>query len=633
MRFDTRAPEIGPYPSDALTIEDAAQATGRRIDLPAVGQDYQLLNELDGFSPNARLRVRFSGPVNPETLKEGIRLLALDGAPADPIPVNQVVWDSSTYSAFAKPDRVLDQQRRYALLVTDAVRDTSGSAVEPDPAFLSCLQQTSGYCGELAKAIPPDRVVAASVFTTLSATSWLERARAALSEVATEYQRREGVSVFSFSDLGAVTLHMQTGADPAQFEEASLPFSLLSGVDKIAFGSFRSPNFLDSGQTIPAAPTKQALETPAAAGRIQFHALLPAREKPAAGYPVVIAGHGFGDNRFASPSALASSMAAQGLAVVAINAVGHGYGPETRLLLRDKTGRTSEVDGGGRSLDFNGDGKIEPQEGCLILSGDAPIGLRDCLRQTVADLMQLVRVLRAGVDLDGDGRPDLDPDRIYYAGISLGAIYGTMLNAVEPGIRSAVLNVGGGSVADIVRWGRSYHSYGVTLLGERGLLNREKDFDDAWPLRDKPVRVVEETSALEIQELFERMEWFHAQGDPLFFAGHLKKPILWMFARGDRSVPNPASSALVRAAGMRESAWLYRHDLARQILPSLDENPHAYLADLFSLASLPIALAAQQQAAAFLATGEINDPNALLRFLLGKNIFEVPDVLPEELNY
>jgi hypothetical protein len=208
---------------------------------------------------------------------------------------------------------------------------------------------------------------------------------------------------------------------------------------------------------------------------------------------------------------------------------------------------------------------------------------------------------------------------------------------VEPDVRAAVLNVGGGSVADIVRLGRSYHSYGVDFLRGRSLLNRGDDFDDAWPLRDQPVKILDTAGAIEIQELFERLEWLQAQGDPLFFAALLKqaaKPVLWLFARGDQSVPNPASSALVRAAGMRETTWLYRHDLARQALPSLDENPHTYMVNLLSLQTLAVALAAQQQAAGFLATGEIGNPNSqVLRFLFGKSVFEVPEVLPEELNY
>ena len=52
------------------------------------------------------------------------------------------------------------------------------------------------------------------------------------------------------------------------------------------------------------------------------------------------------------------------------------------------------------------------------------IGSRDGLRQTVVDLMQLVREIEVGVDVDGDGTADLNADAIYYAGQSFGGIYG-----------------------------------------------------------------------------------------------------------------------------------------------------------------------------------------------------------------
>jgi hypothetical protein len=40
----------------------------------------------------------------------------------------------------------------------------------------------------------------------------------------------------------------------------------------------------------------------------------------------------------------------------------------------------------------------------------------------VVDLLQLVRVIEVGMDVDGDTVPDLDPSRIYYFGQSLGGI-------------------------------------------------------------------------------------------------------------------------------------------------------------------------------------------------------------------
>ncbi len=66
--------------------------------------------------------------------------------------------------------------------------------------------------------------------------------------------------------------------------------------------------------------------------------------------------------------------------------------------------------------------------------------------------------------MNGDGKPDLDASRIYYVGESLGSMYGTIFSALEPAVRASVLNVGGGSVEDIVRWSQSYHSLAAGLL-------------------------------------------------------------------------------------------------------------------------------------------------------------------------
>src|SRR5262249_59000407 len=99
---------------------------------------------------------------------------------------------------------------------------------------------------------------------------------------------------------------------------------------------------------------------------------------------------------------------------------------------------------GGRSVDQNGDGVIGGTEGQLAAGPHGILAETDAMRQTVADLMQLVRVIRVGVDVDGNGSRDLDPARVSYLGFSLGASYGTMLAAVEPDIRSAGLSAPSG---------------------------------------------------------------------------------------------------------------------------------------------------------------------------------------------
>ena len=679
--YDPSRPEVGPFPTDALTVADPDQKTGRRVNLPLVNcaelegecNLTRLLNQLDGFNPSPRVSVRFSAPIDPYTLGAGVFLVALDNLtkqeaglnqPGDVVTINQPIYDPATYIGYAKPDSVLDQHRRYLLVVTDAVRDLNGAAVEADPAFAACVTTPqSGYCTQLAAQLglmqdrwKGQRLVGASIFTTMSTTAWLEQARARLEQTQIGFQRTGAKSIFDVSRIALITWHQQTGTGANGFRDLSfpLPAVLVQGVGKLSFGSFRSPLFLDDAQMIAAPPTGKQVDLPAASNEVFFHAFLPDSKMPPGGYPVVIFGHGFTDSKLGGPSAAAGTFARAGFAVVAINAVGHGYGPGGTLRIADVGGSVAELPAGGRGLDRNGDGKIDASEGCLVFD-PAPTAFRDCFRQTAVDLMQLVRAIRVGLDMDGDGVVDLDGNRIYYAGQSLGAIYGTILNAVEPNIRAAALNVGGGSLVDVARSSESYRPYVRDFLAVHHpyLLNTGNDFDDNYVLRYRPTKVNQVWMGCELQNFFERMEWLQAAADPLSYAPHLAsstlpdvpiKKVLWQFAKGDRSVPNPTSTALIRAANMRESTRYYRHDLAREAAKDLPANPHPFLAGFLdldsgglqiSLAGLTIANAAQSQIAGFFLSdgAQIPDANSLVRLLFGKNLFEAPEALTEELNW
>ena len=54
-------------------------------------------------------------------------------------------------------------------------------------------------------------------------------------------------------------------------------------------------------------------------------------------------------------------------------------------------------------MDVNGDGIFEPGENLVAAAPYTLLIARDGVRQTVVDLMQLVRVIQVGVDVDGDG--------------------------------------------------------------------------------------------------------------------------------------------------------------------------------------------------------------------------------------
>jgi len=212
----------GPFPTDALTVAASNQITGRQVNLPAtpcppsfagsVCGQVNLLNNLDGFSVNPRLMVCFSAPVDTTTLASGITLISL----AKPYPItaiNQVFYDPASNCAFAKPDQVLAQQSRYLLAISDSVTDSQGAKLAQSPDFKTCLNKGSdSYCQSLSQAVNSvnskitGKLVAASVFTTMSATTWLDKARQFVDATELPIILPAGlVTTFSISNLSKMT--------------------------------------------------------------------------------------------------------------------------------------------------------------------------------------------------------------------------------------------------------------------------------------------------------------------------------------------------------------------------------------------------------------------------------------------
>ena len=259
--------------------------------------------------------------------------------------------------------------------------------------------------------------------------------------------------MFPLSSVAAVQWRRQTGT--ATFSTSFLPTPALSlfpgSVGRIAFGSYESPNYENAAGVIPATGTKDGTPVPQSMSQIQFTLFLPAGAPPAGGWPAAIFGHGFSDSKNGAPWAVASSLAHAGIATIAINVVGHGGGAlGTYTVLRAGVLPLTLPDGG-RGIDQDGNGTIDSTEGVNAVGAQSLIGSRDGLRQTTIDLMQLVRVLEGGVDVDGDGSADLSGSRIYYVGQSFGGIYGVKFLAVEPDVRAGVPNVPGGAIIEIAR--------------------------------------------------------------------------------------------------------------------------------------------------------------------------------------
>ena len=660
---------LSVFPSDRFTVSDRAQNTSRRVNLAKPDctlnvircQDIDVLNTLDGFNIQPRLSIAFSGPLDVSSVhSDSVFLVSLGstlgrGSFGDKVGINQIVWDPQTNTLHAESDELLEQHTRYALIVTDRVRDAQGQPVQAGQfSHRNHGDGDDAVMGETVRRHGHARIVAASLFTTQTITTTLEKIRDQIKashpaparfDVGFAGER----AVFALSSLASASFVRQVGTAPA-FQSSPLPLAALGvrpGVGTLAFGSYLSPNYLVPGEYIPQIGTRTG--TPAAQGSntIHFNLVLPGGTRPAAGWPVAIFGHGFTDSRFGGPFAVAASMAERGIATIAINVVGHGGGPLGTIVVTTTSGASVTVPAGGRGIDQNGDGVIDSTEGSAAAAPRTLIGSADALRQTTVDLMQLVRQIQVGIDVDGDGAADLDAGRIYYFGQSFGGMYGTIFLGIERDVHVGVPNVPGGGVIDIIRLSPGFRFAILTpAVAARGLLNLPPlpngtpQFNENSPLRDLPALINTVPGAMALQDYFEQSEWGSQLGNPVAYAPYLRKSplkgnpvksVIYQIAKGDQSVPNPTNTALLRAGDLAERTTYYRNDLAFA-LGSGVRNPHTFLTNIGgSLLAAQNALQAQAQIAVFFASdGALTiDPDG------GDPLFETPIVppLPEGLNF
>ena len=252
-----------------------------------------------------------------------------------------------------------------------------------------------------------------------------------------------------------------------------------------------------------------------------------------------------------------------------------------------------------------------------------------------------------------------------------------MIVAVEPNVGAAALSVPSGSRieagrlrvtslgfrrADVgaslaARVPSLINSPGITAIG--GVAVAGPHFNENMPLRDGiplMVRLADGTTqviespvintvvgAMEIQELFERTEWVSQTANPVAYAPHLRKdplpgvpvrPVLFQFAIGDQTAPNPTNAAILRAGDLADRATIYRNDLAFAENPAVPKNQHPFLIRIDSPVPLvrQIAFGAQDQLATFLASdGAVivdPEPSHLFEDLVDLALLEDLDYIP-----
>ena len=145
-----RGPHYGSriFPSDAFTVRDRSQVTGRRvnfrkgIDYPSVngavrhacnGSDYSIcdafsqLNKLDGFDLQPRVAVPFTGrSASARSTTPNFFISSNSGAFVSGL--RQLTFDPVTHTLAGISDKFLREGTRYRIHVTSGIRDGAGDA-------------------------------------------------------------------------------------------------------------------------------------------------------------------------------------------------------------------------------------------------------------------------------------------------------------------------------------------------------------------------------------------------------------------------------------------------------------------------------------------------------------------------
>ncbi|MEJ7894631.1 MAG: hypothetical protein WKF94_18520 [Solirubrobacteraceae bacterium] len=642
------------FPSDAFTTKDKRQLTGRRLAFK-LGRDYPVvkgklrrrctnatysicdtfgqLNRLDGFDPQPRVAVPFTGRIDLESVSDKTVFISTRGGKFAS-GVRQLTFDPETNTLAGISEAFLREGTRYRVHVTRGVRDAKGKRVK------AC------------------RKVCVSRFTTRTATGQLVRIRRAIEKLpaSTVSFTQDGKDdVFTAGSiapsvaapLDGIVRADQVMADPqaeGAFRESAVPNLIPPGnAGFFAFGSFESPRYQfasksaeqdkpGSGRTDGEIPPVPSRRTPRPLGADRLTAIVvtpnPAMHPPP--WPAAVYGPGFTRSAY-DIFVSADFNASRGILTVATDPSGHGFGSESKTTVTSN-GVPTTFRHFGRGRDLDGDGEIgsglndgvgptgHSREGKPDLPSRKPIdGLRSGLMQTVVDNMVLGRALKAGLDIPGVGTDLVDGDRLSYYGLSFGGIYGTMLMGTDPLFNRGLLNVPGGPIVDIARLSAFRGDLADQLDRARPDLRNGgpglEGFTEDLPLRNEPPLVIEHDGATELQELFASTNWYDRSGSPETFAPRIRlrpdpawadkpKEIAFQTAYGDGTVPNYTSGTLYRAGELFDRVTYYRNDKS----PTFARNPHGFLAD----PTVAGRTAGQQQLAEFLATGEITNPNPQL---------------------
>jgi len=381
---------------------------------------------LDGWGLSAAISARFSDAIDPTTLPDpagsmqagaSVYVVNIDSSSPDFGALEPVIVDFRTDGTNTiGPNRIvvrpypgfpLDEATTYAMVITNRVKDTAGHAVGASADFTSLLAK-SGGSSDVANA----RTVYAPLLAWLDAGAGGDTRADVIS--ATVFTTQHATFVATALRTGVFGTPAPVGTGVALYAD--------NGTYQVWTGMYVAPNFQDG--TVPYLTAGGQIHVGADGAAVvqvmenmRFALTVPPGPTPATGWPIAIYQHGTGGDWMSFiDDDTASSLAAQGIAVISTDQVLHG--------IRNPTGDPD--------VDFFNFGN--------------PYAARDNALQGAADAWSQMR-LAFGLSIDDTANSrtiTFDQNKLMFFGHSQGGLTGPPFIAFEPALQAAVLSGTGG---------------------------------------------------------------------------------------------------------------------------------------------------------------------------------------------
>jgi hypothetical protein len=579
-----------PYPDDLYfdqgrpgdgdgTLLNTGASIGLSVDVirtnaPSVEDALDLL---DGFGTTSATFFFASGPLDLASLPVSPVLVpslsnsvfCADIATLTPVPItlrfNVDTRIPNVLSVLPLPGRPLKPKTTYTCVIRTAVTG-GGSPVEPSADWVSVRDGASANAD--ADAIF-DPVVAAlgtagvsssdiagmTVFTTQSTTDDLTKIRdVVLPGLATPTANFTSLPNLVFdTPTKLVSLLGRTPAGVATIATGFYESARFQTHDPNGDGALADlpdpPGFITcSGtpcETTDERFTRDLSGTPIVIDEpeIPFTVVIPSGTPPPGGWPIVIQQHGLGGQRD-TVVAFGEQDAARGFASIGIDAAAHGY-----RFFNCKPAANCSQDhannfGGTAVPDGFADGSLAGLSVSFLTVNlgffqafHNFVGIRDNFRQTYADLLSLVRLIK-GHSIDAALGTTVNDAQVYYMGHSLGGLMGSGFVPISPDVRAALLNASGGGLTNQLFINSSIGG------GAQALVNGILGLD--------PMNVPDQFAFQPnlVQSILDPADGLNSAALLLNPDAGAPRNVIQVEDFGDQVVPNQANEALALAAGL-----------------------------------------------------------------------------------